>query len=96
MSRFIQTFSQITTPLRELTKKNSKFIWTDRQDQAFNLLKKGLISNSIVSFFDPDRPCTVWVDASNFAIGDILLQPDDQGHLVTLPVHYQKLNRNTQ
>ncbi|XP_057296211.1 uncharacterized protein K02A2.6-like [Hydractinia symbiolongicarpus] len=33
-----------------------------------------------LSFFDPRKPITLWVDASNYAIGGILLQPDDEGH----------------
>ena len=80
MSRFIQNYSEKTTPLRELVKKDVKFVWTDRQENAFQLLKSELSSNTVVSFFDPRKPITAWVDASNYAIGGILLQPDDEGH----------------
>ncbi|XP_057310309.1 uncharacterized protein LOC130648286 [Hydractinia symbiolongicarpus] len=44
------------------------------------MLKSELTSNTVVSFFDPRKPITLWVDASNYAIGGILLQPDDEGH----------------
>ena len=36
--RFIQDFSNIAKPLRALTKKNVKFLWTDKQEQAFRML----------------------------------------------------------
>ena len=69
-----------TAPLRELTKKNSIFKWTEHQEYAFNLLRTELTTESVVSFFDPRKTSTVWVDASNYAVGGILLQPDDDGH----------------
>ena len=80
MSRFIENYSHKTTPLRELLKKNSKFIWTERQQNSFNQLKAELTSDTVVSFFDPHKPITVWVDASNYAVGGILLQPDQNGY----------------
>ena len=80
MSRFIQKFSEKPSLLCELTKKNSKFIWTEHREYAFNLLKTELTTESVVSFFEPRKLSTVWVDASNYAVGGILLQPDDDGH----------------
>ena len=43
-------------------------------------MRTELTTESVVSFFDPSKTSTVWVDASNYAVGGILLQPDDDGH----------------
>ena len=80
MSRFIPNYSDKTAPLRELIKKNVQFKWGESQENAFKVLKTELSCNSVVSYFNPDKPCSLWVDASNFAIGGILLQPDKDGH----------------
>ena len=81
MSRFIPNYSEKTAPLRLLIKKNTPFRWTSNQENAFELLKSELTSDSVVAYFDPDRPCTLWVDASNNSVGGILLQPDNNEHL---------------
>ena len=57
MSRFIANFSQLTAPLRDLIKKNSVFKWTDQRQLAFEKLKSALTNDSVVSFFNPDKPC---------------------------------------
>ena len=47
--RFIQDFSKIASSLTALTKKNSKFLWTDKQEQAFRTLQKNLCEAPILS-----------------------------------------------
>lgn len=59
MSRFIENYSQKTTPLRQLLKKDSKYIWNDEHQKSFDLLKSELTSNTVVSFFSPHKPSTV-------------------------------------
>ena len=39
-SRYIPNYSTITYPLRQLTKAQSQFTWTDTQEQAFQAQKK--------------------------------------------------------
>ena len=34
--RFVRNFAMITRPLTDLTKKESKLVWTDQCTQAFN------------------------------------------------------------
>ncbi|PIK52253.1 starfish, testis, sperm, Peptide Transposon [Apostichopus japonicus] len=40
VSRFIPNYASITAPLRELTKKDFKFEWSDECNQAFEQLKR--------------------------------------------------------
>ena len=37
--RFVKDFSKIVAPLTRLTQKNIKFVWTDRCEEHFQLLK---------------------------------------------------------
>ena len=81
MSRFIPNFGDKTAQLRELIKNDVPFRWTNEHEKAFEKLKNELIGDDIVSFHNPNKTCVVWVDASDFALGGILLQENDQGQL---------------
>lgn len=37
--QFIQDFSKIVVPLTHLTKKEMKFVWDKKQQEAFDMLK---------------------------------------------------------
>jgi hypothetical protein len=37
--RFIENFSKIAKPMTELLKKNKKFEWSEKAEEAFQLLK---------------------------------------------------------
>ncbi|KAI3762282.1 hypothetical protein L1987_52707 [Smallanthus sonchifolius] len=47
--RFIQDFSKIATPLTKLTKKETKFVWGVKQDNAFQKLKEKLTQAPVLS-----------------------------------------------
>nr|GFC05856.1 retrotransposon protein, putative, Ty3-gypsy subclass [Tanacetum cinerariifolium] len=42
--RFIKGFSKITKPITKITQKKVKFVWGDKQEAAFQLLKQRLCS----------------------------------------------------
>ncbi|KAJ9538049.1 hypothetical protein OSB04_030782 [Centaurea solstitialis] len=62
--RFIQDFSKIASSLTVLTKKNAKFLWTDKQEEAFQTLKEKLCQASILSLPDGTEDFLVYIDAS--------------------------------
>ena len=76
LSRFIPKFSKKNADLRTLLKNKVPYQWGKKQENAFNALKQEITSETVVSYFDPEKPCTLWVDASDYTIGGILLQPD--------------------
>ena len=80
MSRFINNYSSITTPLRRLTKHENVFTWTDEQEKAFNRLKDSLVSDQVMTYFDPSLQSELWVDASTVGVSGILKQ---QGRIVS-------------
>ncbi|GJW02060.1 hypothetical protein Tco_1560916 [Tanacetum coccineum] len=50
--RFIEGFSKIAKPMTKLTQKKVKFVWGDKQEAAFQLLKQKLCSAPILRRFE--------------------------------------------
>ena len=90
--RFVYGFSDIAGPLTNLTKKETEFLWTDKCQLAFEMLKKAFTSDVILRHFDPDRPIIVETDASDYVSGGILSQYDDDG--ILHPVAYFSKKHN--
>ena len=57
-----------------LTRKGASFVWTDRQQVAFEALKACLISAPILGFPTEDGRFLLDMDASLFAVGGVLNQ----------------------
>ncbi|KAI3718686.1 hypothetical protein L6452_19566 [Arctium lappa] len=72
--RFIKDISKIVTPLTSLTRKNVKFIWTDGQEQSFQILKRKLCEASILSLPEGSEDFVVFSDASKMGLGCVLMQ----------------------
>lgn len=84
--RFIQGYSRIATPLSELTKKDQDFKWTKEADDALKELRDAFTTAPILTTFDPEKHIVVETDASDYAIGACISQPDDRKAL--RPVAY--------
>ena len=70
--RFIKDFAGLAEPLVALTRKGAPFVWTDRQQAAFEALKACLISAPILGFPTEDGQFLLDMDASLFAVGGVL------------------------
>jgi hypothetical protein len=60
--------------LTELLKKDTPYIWNDKTEKAFVILKNSLTSEPILQYPDFTRPSVLTTDASNDAIGAVLSQ----------------------
>jgi hypothetical protein len=72
--RFVEGFSKLASPLTELLKKETTFVWGNHEQNAFDALKKAITSAPILISPDPSKPYVVTTDASGFATGAILQQ----------------------
>ncbi|KFM75796.1 Retrovirus-related Pol polyprotein from transposon 17.6, partial [Stegodyphus mimosarum] len=79
--RFIQNFAHKALPLTELTKDKVTFKWTDEAQQAFDNLKAELLTQPILALPDFTKPFALCTDASNYALGAILGQEDENKFL---------------
>ncbi|KAJ9536400.1 LOW QUALITY PROTEIN: hypothetical protein OSB04_un000413 [Centaurea solstitialis] len=63
--RFIANFSKIAQPLTALTQKDKKFIWGEKQEEAFQVLKHKLCNAPILALPEGTDNFVVYCDASH-------------------------------
>ena len=80
--RFVKDFAELTEPLMALTRKGVTFVWTDRQQTAFEALKACLVCALILGFPTEDGHFVLDTDASLFAVGGVLSQLQNEGEVV--------------
>ncbi|KAL9256840.1 Retrovirus-related Pol polyprotein from transposon 17.6-like protein [Drosera capensis] len=85
--RFIEGYSAIVSPLTDLLKKDKAWVWTEACHNAFGELKRVVSSEPVLSLADHSKPFEVHTDASDFAIGGVLMQ---EGHPIAF--ESRKLN----
>ena len=76
--RFIKDFSKLARPLCELLVKDDKFIWDDRCQRSFEELKLFLTTAPILRAPNWQLPFEVMCDASDFSVGAILGQRENE------------------
>ena len=67
--RFVKDFSKIAAPLTRLTQKNVKFVWIDRCEEHFQLLKDLLTTAPVLTLPSGDEGFIVYCDASGLDWG---------------------------
>ena len=76
---FIKNFSYLAHPLNNLLKKDKKFIWSNKCQESFDLLKKHFTEGPVLMMPDHTRLFQIQVNSSLFATGGILTQMDTNG-----------------
>ena len=66
-------------PLFQLTRKYKVWEWTQTKNQAFERLKKALVSNQINAHPNSQKPYILYTDACDYATGGILCLEDQKG-----------------
>ncbi|KAD4981870.1 hypothetical protein E3N88_18541 [Mikania micrantha] len=74
--RFISNFSKIALPLTKLTQKSEPFVWTQKQEEAFQTLKQRLCNAPILTLPEGNDDFVVYCDASHHGLGCVLMQRD--------------------
>lgn len=81
---FLRNIARSQQPLTELLKDNTPFKWDTPQQEAFNDIKRTLISKPVLKLPDYEKPFILSTDASHQGIGAILGQLDESGHEVAV------------
>ena len=71
---YILNIHQLTAALNALLKKDSKWMWKEKCQNAFEKMKKALTSDLSQTHFDHQLKIVVPSDASDLGIGAIILQ----------------------
>ena len=77
--KFIKHFAQRVHPMSELLKQKVAWKWEDRQQAAFEDLKRAMTSAPVLAIPDPEKPYRVFTDSSAFGTGGVLLQDHGKG-----------------
>ncbi|KAL8126900.1 hypothetical protein AgCh_013991 [Apium graveolens] len=72
--RFVQDFPKIAIPLTKLTRKNEKFVWTEKCEENFQELKKRLVTAPMLVLPDEKGDFVIFSDASYKGLGCVLMQ----------------------
>jgi len=77
--KFVEGYSKVIAPLTDLLNKGKCCSWIEKCHEAFEELKRRMVTASILKLPNFEQPFKVHTDASDFAIGGVLMQ---NGHLV--------------
>eukprot|EP00731_Ephydatia_muelleri_P012982 Em0007g292a len=94
--RFVKNFASISKPLHRLTEKNVPFDWTIHCQNAFDELRKCLVSSPILAYPDYNRRYILDTDASDTGIGAVLSQISDEGSERVIAYASRSLSRPEQ
>ncbi|TYK08309.1 putative gag-pol polyprotein [Cucumis melo var. makuwa] len=85
--RFVEDFSRIASPLTQLTKKGTPFVWSPACESSFQELKKKLVTAAVLKVPDGSGSFVIYSDSSKKEVGCVLMQ---QGKVVAYASHQLK------
>ena len=66
-SKFIKNFADVCRPLHNLTRKEVKFEWTDKCQEAFEEIKKRMTASPVLAYPKSEGMFILDTDASKYA-----------------------------
>ena len=75
--RYVSNIAAIARPLQKASETSSVFSWTEEAQDAFETLKTRLTPTPILAFPCLQQPFILYTDASQFAMGAVLAQVQD-------------------
>ena len=70
--QFVKDFAKIARPLHEMTRKENKWSWGEKQQKAFEKLKERFTTEPVLVTPDLDKEIRVEADVSDFAAEGVL------------------------
>ena len=86
---FVKHYFKIVAPLTYLTGKD-KFVWDEKVEEAFEMLKKAFTLAPILIYVDSSKPFFLETDASDFVLNSMLSQYGEDGQLQAIAYHSHK------
>lgn len=74
LAKFTPRLSDMCEPFRQLTKKDTTWLWTENHDQALTDVKHAITKAPILRYFDDDIDVVLQCDASQIGLGAVILQ----------------------
>jgi hypothetical protein len=89
---FIYGYSEITTPLTRLTRKNAPWNFNSKCHAAFDKLKEEFTHAPLLTHWMPDSQIVVETDASDYALAAILSIYSSDGEIHPIAFHSRSFN----
>ncbi len=79
-SRFIPNLASVLAPLNALLCKGKQWLWSQGCEDAFDKAKNVLLSQSVLTHYNPQLPIRLACDASPYGVGAVIshILPDGQ------------------
>jgi len=90
--RFIYNYSRIAISLIHFIRKDVLFVWFQKCQIAFNILKKVFTFEIILCHYNSDHKIVIEIDVSNYVFKDILFQYDENEILYSVAYFSKKHN----
>ena len=74
LAKFLPKLSDVTEPIRQLTRKNVPWNWSESQENAFQEMKSLVKKAPVLAYFDNEKTVHIQCDASERGLGAALLQ----------------------
>ena len=74
LKKFSPVLSELSEPLRRLCKSGVKWTWESEQQNAFEAMKRGIMTLLVLAYFDKAKKHTIQCNASKKGLGAVLLQ----------------------
>lgn len=91
-SSFVPHFEVIAAPLTDMLNKNKPFKWSQKEEDAFQLVKKTVCQAPRLSHPDPHRVLCLQTDASDIGLGAVLFQEGTEGRREVIEYASRKLS----
>ena len=88
--KFISRFADAAWPMTKLTRKETKFEWSDDYQSGFEYLKTCFTESPILKYPNPQERYVVFTDTSDQAAAAVLTQEykDDDNEVKEMPIAY--------
>ena len=93
LTRFSGRLAVIDRPLRELCKKEAVWVWDTPQEEAFKRVKREISSAPVLAKYSLKARHRVSSDASQFALGAVLLQKSGGGLVAASGIRFEETDR---
>ena len=91
--RFVKDFAHTARPLHRLTERGATFRWTNECQNAFEDLRRRLVTTPVLAYPDYTRPFILDTDASDTGIGAVLSQLGPEGEETVLAYASRSLSK---
>ncbi|KAF8747307.1 hypothetical protein RHS01_11332 [Rhizoctonia solani] len=81
LRQFVANFSHMARPLHNLVRKDTPWKWETKEQEAFQDLKDAITKAPVLCHADPTKPYYLETNVLGTALGSILSQRQEDGHL---------------